>query len=181
MTIYFIYWILIYVHILHLHMGRFAIAFLFCILAIFFWWTVKLGIKFQKVDWYYFAFSKCERPCMKRQVVLEMKKIIIWWKMRQTFFSSRMACTVDLLTIRPETLIRKVNSADLDFMKPLKELCSNTDVLHNDCVNIDSRCFSTRGNTSNNASLVLLAWGQFLISISSALHETLHWATDLPL
>lgn len=136
-NIYFIYWNVIYVHILLLHMGRFAIAFLFCILAIFFWWTVKLLLLFQKVDWYNFVFSKCERPCVKRHVVLEMKKM------------------------------------------PLKELCSNTDVLHNDCVNIDSRCFSMWGKTSNNASLVLLAWSQFLISISTALHETLHWATDL--
>ncbi len=32
-----------------LHMGRIAIAF-FCILTIFFWWTVKLLLLFQKVD-----------------------------------------------------------------------------------------------------------------------------------
>lgn len=72
----------------------------------------------------------------------------------QPFFSFRMACTGDLHPIRPETLIGKVNSVDFDFMMPLKELCSNTDVLHNDCVNIVSR---RGGITSNNASLVLLA------------------------
>jgi len=47
-----------------------------------------------------------------------------------------MTCIDDLRTVRPETLI-KINSADFDFMKPLKELYSNTVVLHKDCVNID--------------------------------------------